>query len=89
MRQLREKGWCVVKGAVPRDRADHYRDEAYKWVEGWGLGYDRNDPSTRLTKNMPWSVRGGLYARWVECLAELDSRCRYGVGHEQFIWDLK
>lgn len=76
MRQLRDQGWCVVKGAVPRDRADHYRDEAYKWVEGWGLGYDRNDHSTRLTKNMPWSVRGGLYAR-------------YGVAHEQFIWDIK
>lgn len=55
-------GWAVVPNTLPREKAEHYKNEAYKWLESWGLGYNRNDPSTRKLKNLPYNVRGGLYA---------------------------
>ncbi|OJZ85436.1 hypothetical protein ASPFODRAFT_165485 [Aspergillus luchuensis CBS 106.47] len=74
--ELHTKGWTVVRGALPRDRALAYADKAYEWLESWDLGFDRKDPSTRKAANLPWHTHGGLYSR-------------YGVGHEQFVWDLK
>ncbi len=52
---LLRDGFCVVKGAVPRERADQYAEEMYKYVETFkgGLGFKRDDPSTYLEKNMP------------------------------------
>lgn len=52
---LLKDGFCVVKGAVPRDRADRYAEEMYTYVETFkgGLGFKRDDPSTYLEKNMP------------------------------------
>lgn len=31
---LLKNGYAVVKGAVPRDRALHYADQIYEWLEG-------------------------------------------------------
>jgi hypothetical protein len=52
---LLRDGFCVVKGAVPREQADRYAEEMYKYVETYkgGLGFKRDDPSTYLVKNMP------------------------------------
>ncbi|PWY63141.1 hypothetical protein BO83DRAFT_371582 [Aspergillus eucalypticola CBS 122712] len=74
--ELHTKGWTVVRGALPRETALAYANKAYEWLESWDLGFDRKDPSTRKAANLPWHTRGGLYSR-------------YGVGHEQFVWDLK
>lgn len=30
---LIENGYAVVKGAIPRDRADGYANEMYQWLE--------------------------------------------------------
>jgi hypothetical protein len=52
---LLRDGFCVVKGAIPRERADQYAEEMYKYVETFkgGLGFKRDDPSTYLETNMP------------------------------------
>jgi hypothetical protein len=52
---LLKNGFCVVKGAVPRERADQYAEEMFNYVETFkgGLGFKRDDPSTYLEKNMP------------------------------------
>ncbi|VUC26861.1 unnamed protein product [Clonostachys rosea] len=76
MKELHTKGWTIVRGAVPKERAAYYTDKSYEWLESWGLGFQRSDPSTRKEANVPWYIRGGLYAR-------------YGIAHEQFVWDLK
>ena len=76
MQELRSKGWTVVKETISKEKALAYADEGYKWLESWDLGYKRNDPSTRKAANLPWHIRGGLYAR-------------YGIAHEQWVWDLK
>ncbi|KAJ5367895.1 uncharacterized protein N7496_007655 [Penicillium cataractarum] len=44
--------------------------------DGWNFGYNRNDPSTRKAANLPFTHRGGIFAR-------------YGIAHEHFVWDLK
>lgn len=31
---LERDGYCVVKGAVPRERADRYVDRLHSWLEG-------------------------------------------------------
>lgn len=66
----------MVREAVSKEKALAYADKGYEWLESWGLGFDRHDRSTHKTKNLPWHVRGGLYFK-------------YGIGHEQFVWDLK
>ena len=48
----------------------------YSWLEGWSLGYDRNDASTRQAAKLPYTHQAGIFAR-------------YGIAHEQFVWDLK
>lgn len=66
----------VVPNVLPREKALGYADKAYKWVEDFGLGYKRDDPSTRDVDKLHYFLRGGLTNR-------------YGIAHEQFIWDLK
>lgn len=69
-------GWTVIRGVIPRDRADAHASAAYAYLESFGLGFDRNDRSTWIPEKMPHFYKGGLYVN-------------YGVGHEQFIWDIK
>jgi hypothetical protein len=69
-------GWTVIRGAIPRERADSHASAAYAYLESFGLGFDRNDRSTWTPDKMPHHYKGGLYVN-------------YGVGHEQFIWDIK
>jgi hypothetical protein len=52
---LLRDGFCVVKGAIPRERADQYAEEMFKYVETFkgGLGFKRDDPSTWVEEKMP------------------------------------
>ncbi|ETS76807.1 hypothetical protein PFICI_12194 [Pestalotiopsis fici W106-1] len=74
--ELRTRGWTVVPKAIPKERALHYANEAYNWLESWNQGYSRHDSSTRTAKHLPYTHRAGIFAR-------------YGIAHEQFVWDLK
>ncbi|CAK7213977.1 hypothetical protein SEUCBS140593_002031 [Sporothrix eucalyptigena] len=76
LKEFNARGWTVVPEAVPRESALAYADKGYEWLESWSLGFDRNDRSTHKAANLPWHIRGGLYFK-------------YGIGHEQFVWDLK
>ncbi|GFZ49267.1 hypothetical protein JCM24511_07386 [Saitozyma sp. JCM 24511] len=73
---LQRDGYVVVPGVLPADKALNYADKAYGWVEDFGLGYKRDDPSTRTLDKLHFFAKGGLTNR-------------YGVAHEQFIWDIK
>ncbi len=46
LKELQEKGYVVVKNVIPKERADEYVSRAYDWLEGFNLGFDRNDRST-------------------------------------------
>ncbi|KAH7107121.1 hypothetical protein BKA62DRAFT_753892 [Auriculariales sp. MPI-PUGE-AT-0066] len=73
---LARHGWCVVPGVLSNEKCDSYISRMNAWLESFGLGYQRDDPSTWSEERLPVSYRGGLFNQ-------------YGVGHEQFMWDLR
>ncbi|WWC71119.1 uncharacterized protein I206_105072 [Kwoniella pini CBS 10737] len=74
--ELKTRGWTVVKNVIPQDRAKEYEDKAYKWLESFGKGFDKNDRETWKVKNLPWFSKGGLFNR-------------HGAAHEQWAWDIR
>ena len=70
------EGYVVIKGAIPKERAEKYQSEALDWLEGFGLGFDRNDKSTWKKENVPQSWKGGMYL-W------------YAAAHEKYVWDAR
>ncbi|WVQ84047.1 hypothetical protein IAT38_006192 [Cryptococcus sp. DSM 104549] len=75
--RLKDDGYVVIP-ALSREKALEYRSRALGWVEAFGLGFDRNDPSTWTPDHMPVNHMGGMYTSE-----------GYGLAHEQWIWDLK
>lgn len=71
-------GYAVVKGAVPRERAEKYAEEMYSYLETFkgGLGFKRFDPSTYQEKFLPVINEKGMCSG-------------YGVNHEKFTWDIR
>lgn len=76
--ELAEKGFTVVKGVLSEERAAHYLERFWGWLESGAPGgqLDRHRPETWLTKNMPFRMHGGLIQH-------------YQIGHAQFVWDLR
>lgn len=73
---LLRDGFAVVKGAVPKERCDHYIEQMTRWLERFPLGFDRNDPTTWTEEHLPAHMKGGMYHG-------------YGVPHEKFVWDAR
>lgn len=69
-------GWVVLPGAIPSANAKSYVSAAQDWLESFNLGYKRDDKSTHLAANLPFSYKGGLLSF-------------YGSGHEQYAWDIR
>lgn len=74
--QLREKGYAVVRGVLPSEKAAAYVNDANNWLTGFGRGFDINDRSTWHVENLPPHFRGGLYAN-------------LGVGQEDLLWRIR
>ena len=64
---LSTKGYVVVKGAVPHERALQYRERAFEWLESFPLGFDRNDKSTWKNAHLPVHVKGGMFHSYGFC----------------------
>ncbi|KAI0485014.1 phytanoyl-CoA dioxygenase [Xylariaceae sp. FL0804] len=69
-------GYAVVKGAIPRERAEKYADQMYSLLESFNLGYDRNDPSTVHPDKLPFITEKGMMLN-------------YGSAHEDFVWAIR
>ncbi|KAJ0121515.1 uncharacterized protein J7T55_008679 [Diaporthe amygdali] len=76
LHDLHRNGWALVKEAVPRERALNYAQKAEDWLEGFKLGYKRDDRSTWKSKNIPRHRHGGLFDH-------------FSFAHAQFVWDCK
>lgn len=50
-----------MKEAVPRERALKYSLKAEDWLEGFKMGYNREDRSTWKPKTIPRHRHGGLF----------------------------
>ncbi|KAK3622011.1 hypothetical protein LTR56_022447 [Elasticomyces elasticus] len=73
---LQRDGFAVIKGAVPRERADQYAEQMWKFLEDFGLDFDRNDPSKIHKDFLPQINEKGM------CFG-------YGLPHEKFTWDIR
>ncbi|WRT66777.1 uncharacterized protein IL334_003740 [Kwoniella shivajii] len=74
--ELSLKGYTVVKGAIPREKALEYRERAFQWLESFPLGFDRNDVKTWKNASLPVHMKGGMFHG-------------YGFAHEEFVWDIR
>ncbi|RMJ27111.1 Phytanoyl-CoA dioxygenase PhyH [Aspergillus sp. HF37] len=73
---LNRDGYAVIKGAIPLERAEKYSNAFYDYLEGFELGYRRDDPSTVKQSNLPVINEKGMILS-------------YGVTHEQWVWDIR
>ncbi|KAH6967587.1 hypothetical protein BKA56DRAFT_530187 [Ilyonectria sp. MPI-CAGE-AT-0026] len=71
-------GFVVVKGAIPQDRAEAYREDMLNYLETFsgGLGFDRKDPTTLKQENLPVITEKGMILG-------------YGIAHETFTWNIR
>ncbi|KAI8313461.1 hypothetical protein K4K61_007963 [Colletotrichum sp. SAR11_59] len=74
--ELREKGFCVIKGAIPKDRANDYQHKAHDWLLSFGKGLKLEDPQTWTESNLPLTNKIRVYHG-------------YCVAHEKFMWDAR
>ncbi|BGP13350.1 hypothetical protein JCM10213v2_001269 [Rhodosporidiobolus nylandii] len=73
---LARDGYAVIKGAISRDKALDYRSKALGWLESFGRGFDRSDPTTCSQPFLPAYSRGGMYFS-------------HGIHQEQWVWDIR
>ncbi|KAK3337597.1 hypothetical protein B0T19DRAFT_455480 [Cercophora scortea] len=70
------KGYHVVKGAVPRARAEAYSRRMLDWFDKFPFGFDVNDKSTWVQEHLPMMMKGGVIFN-------------YCAGHEAWAWELR
>ncbi|KAK7518406.1 uncharacterized protein IWZ02DRAFT_492165 [Phyllosticta citriasiana] len=73
---LSRDGFAIVKGVIPRERADKIADQMFSWLESFNLGFDRNDLSTVHHTKLPVITEKGM------CL-------NYAVTHEDWAWAVR
>lgn len=76
LKDLQRDGFVIVRGVISKEKAAEYASRGDDWLEGFKLGYKRDDPSTWDVKNLPRHGKGGLYSN-------------YSFAHSQFVWDAK
>ena len=74
--ELKENGYAVVKGAVPQDRAQYYRQKMLDWIGSFPNDLDVNKPETWTKDNLPPSFKNGMYLNF--CAA-----------HEKYVWEAR
>ncbi|KAL0254488.1 hypothetical protein SLS55_009964 [Diplodia seriata] len=73
---LSRDGYAIIKGAIPRERADQYADDMYTWLEGFNLGFNRHDPTTIHHRHLPHITEKGMILH-------------YAATHERFTWRIR
>jgi hypothetical protein len=66
MKDLKEKGYCVIPNLVAKEKCDQYVNDALTWLENFGMGFKRDDKSTWTKDHLPVHAVGGLYNRYGE-----------------------
>lgn len=69
-------GYYVVKGAIPRDRADGYRQDMLDWFQKFDGGFDIHDRSTWVQEKLPMMMKGGMIIN-------------YCAAHEKWAWAMR
>ncbi|ENI01687.1 hypothetical protein COCC4DRAFT_74701 [Bipolaris maydis ATCC 48331] len=71
-----EKGYVVLKGVVPKERALKYRNKMIDWLGTFPNDFDINKPETWTKENLPQSFKNGMYLNF--CAA-----------HEKYVWEAR
>lgn len=58
--QLFTDGYAVIKGAISQDKAKHYLDSLFDWLETFPYGFKKDDPSTWGPQNLPAHIKYGF-----------------------------
>ncbi|KAJ5370513.1 uncharacterized protein N7496_006605 [Penicillium cataractarum] len=69
-----KNGYAIIKGVISKDRAEYYRQQQFKWLKSFGLGFDENDEATWDNDHLPVAFKGGMYLA-------------YSAAHEKFMWE--
>jgi hypothetical protein len=90
---LARDGYAVVKGAIPRERADKYADQMYSWLEGLYVFLSRPDLHT---VNQSFSNLGfdrndlsTVHKDNLPLITEKGMCLQYAVTHEDFAWGIR
>jgi hypothetical protein len=70
------KGYVVLKGVVPRERALDYQRRALEWLPKFNLGLDLNDKSTWTQEHLPVMMNAGMVLN-------------YCAAHEAWMWEAR
>lgn len=68
--QLVQDGYVVVKGVISQDKAKHYLDSMFEWLETFPYGFKKDDPSTWGPENLPAHIK--YVIREVDLVCQLD-----------------
>ena len=71
-----DKGYVVLKGVVPQDRALHYRNKMIDWLGTFDNDFDINNRDTWSKENLPQSFKSGMYLN-------------YCAAHEKYVWEAR
>ncbi|EGV63738.1 hypothetical protein PSN45_004196 [Yamadazyma tenuis] len=69
-------GFAVVKGALTKEKAKVYQNEAFDWITSFGTELDIKNPETWINKNIPVQ-------------SKINTFTGYRVPHEKFMWDIR
>ena len=71
-----EKGYVVLKGVVPKERALKYRNKMMDWLGTFPNDFDIRNPETWTKENLPQSFKNGMYLN-------------YCAAHEKYVWEAR
>lgn len=69
-------GYHVIRGAIPRERADAYRERALDWFAKFDFGFDINNRDTWIQEYLPMMMKGGVILN-------------YCAAHEKWVWEAR
>lgn len=55
--QLISDGYVVLKGVISQDKAKHYLDGLFEWLETFPNGFNREDPATWGPEHLPAHIK--------------------------------
>ncbi|KAK5633674.1 hypothetical protein RRF57_009388 [Xylaria bambusicola] len=73
---LEAQGYAVVKGAISPEKAQHYQQKAFEWLNTFDPDLDPNNPSTYNADKLPIQTNRNTYEH-------------YAVVHERFMWEAR
>ncbi|KAH3680267.1 hypothetical protein WICMUC_000449 [Wickerhamomyces mucosus] len=73
---LLREGYVVIKGAIPKTKAESYQKDIFNWLESFGTELNIQDKSTWKKENLP-------------AASKISSFTKFSLPHEKFFWNIR